>query len=806
MAKYIKNSNYKDKNYDKLIDKIDLFEWSKQYTSSMTLSMIHRFCPLPEIGYTVICFKASRLYEDDKNIQAIYAIVYIDLITDNDHVYITPRYVCASPTYTSRDGEYRQRFIPFTQIINAKKEYSELWADAESYIMSKFVKTYYDELEIPIIGGIDSDIVSGDLATHAEIFPSAEHKKYEKQIIEWANESRMAIHLLVAAWLNDGYNIYMNLEENHMNYNYRLIIYDEEDAEFFKRWMNKKIMLSRCRNAISFLQMEERTIGGSNYKLGQKITPLTIQEVLTRDVALGVWKEIILGKLGTNLVINGIAPGFPIVGDWMFIDRVDRGLFDNIAMHEKYERDDKIIQLNELLQKARDLVWRDGDAGTADLDSLAKKINETMVYSAAYVTITDVAIVSISEWIGHTIRDIPGLLRQYRAHNMRKRPAEMHLFDTPGIFAKYIFDWIFNFYAMNTRLGALHGDIHLNNITIQKFIELSEISSDGAEIYKCGPDPISLYVVPDNKSRDKSSNQSNNESNIKMFIFDSYGHNGAMIDYSRAIMADLNILRTVEPDALPDAEFVQKRQEDLLMRLFHKVLPDIVAKNENKVKALILDKFEMMHKIAMAADYFNVGDNIHLLLEAEFPNAMKKMRSARDLMRPFPPPAIENMTVEQEGVLIPEIPEMLAQLRDKSREFMITHLLRAINNDALYKEDIPWLGEILINDMFDDYLVGPDGTTPTIDPAEKTLYDVFDINAPMTYSCASPDKYPQKVDEVQVTIKIPENIKYQEEKIKQYLAFIKRQPSAIAHAETMKSRFNAVQKLPIESTWKYENR
>lgn len=798
MALYEKNPNYNSKLYNEIASEIKpkSYEWSKQYTTSEYLTAIYRFTPMYEIGYTVIAFKGTRIFKDDnshKHITAIYAIVYLEVKTDGKTVYITPRYICPSPTYTSRDGEYRQRFIPFKQLLTAKTKFAELWDAAEEYIMDKIIKTYHedtDELKIPIIGGDDTgDVASGDLIIHAEVYPSADDAKYEKQINEWANDSRMAIHLLIAAWLCDGYNIFMNIEENHINYNYKMMIYDDDDAEFFKIWTapDKKINLNHCRFMLNYLQISATNVT-SNIKLGVKITPLTVQEVATRDVALGVWKEIILSKLCTNLTLNGIAPSFGLYYKWSYINNVDRNLFDNVAMHEKYENLDKVIELNDLLKKARELTNNKIETGTADLSELANKINETIVYSNSYSTFTDVALISISEWQGYTIRDIPALLRQYRAHGLRKRPAEMNLFNTAGIFVKYIFDLIFSLNILNTKFSCIHGDLHTNNITIQQFVDLSKIVN-GETVYVCGPNPMAIYLI----------NSLENNS-PKIYAFDSFGFNGSIIDYSRAIIADLNILRTIDADVLKDTEFIQDRQRDLLLRLLHKTVPDIVNKHELKIKALLIDKFDMMHKIAAGIDYFYFSDNIYNLLIAEFPNAMKKHKTARDFHRAFPAPTVENLTIEEEGELIDEIPLMLANVRDKSHDFVITNLLRAINNDAIFPEDISWIGNQLIDELFDEYLIND-----IDDLKDKTIYDVYDSLAPIKYSCVSPDCFPQKIDVIQKSIENEENIKWQKQHIDEYKDFLKDKNNVTNKLNSLLKKYEEIQQLPIETTWKYEN-
>jgi hypothetical protein len=797
-----------NKKYHELIDTIRSIDCSKKWSSSTDLNIIHRFLPIPEIGYSVICYRATKVLVDPHmHVEAIYAFVYVDVQFDDKNIYIIPKYVCASPTYASRDGEYRQRFIPFSQILLAKNKYPDLWEEAENEVLAKMVETYladdiYDKYTIPIDGGSEtSAIISGDLIFNADIYPSEENMELSDVLTKWANNSRMAIHLYIAAWLVDGLNIYNNLEENHINENYKVIIYDDDtDNEFFDKWTEKselKIQLVKCSKILSFIQTIEEC--ETNFlKVGQKIIPLTIQEVLTRDIALGVWKEVIIGNLCSNLVINGIAPGFAVSGPWFFLQGVDSGLYDNMAMHEKFNFSSDILSLNKMLKDARDLVWRDGNAGTADLDSLAKQINDTLRYSAAYVTITDVSIVSLSQWIGSTIRDWPRMLRTYRLNNLNVAWVTLHTFDNPHVFTKYIFDWIYSCHAMNSRAGILHGDLHLNNITVHKFIELNKMV-DGVQEYKVGPDPMSMYVVPPINAAGKMLDTFDPDNNI--YCFDSYGYCGGLIDYSRAIVMDLETIRKMDKDALADEEYVKRRQKENLLRLFHKFLPDIVDKNELKMRALILEKFELMVKIGFALDPFNIADNVHLLLESEFPNNFKKLRTAKDLLRNFPAPASVELTPEEEGPLDPFIPKLLSGIRDFTREWIVSHLIRAINDDLKYPEEVPWIGELIINKFFGDYTIaGRKGE----DFKTYNVYDCFNLCSELKYSSFNPAHFETPPEVLQTTIKSEKTKEMHRVEILKYLEKVKKMPETMAKLETLKSKFQEIPKLPIESLWRFE--
>lgn len=790
--------------FQNIVSTAKIGEYTKRNTSSTVLRNMTRFAPVNEIGYSAVVFRGTRVViNDDKHdhIDAVYAMAYLSVSSDDKYVYICPKFVCTGPTYTSRDGEYRPRFVPFRQILEAKECYPDVWASAEDHLMKRVGSTHHeDELDenlcIPKLatGGTETDLKKGDLMLSAVVFPTPEHEQYADVISEWANDSRMAIHLFISAWLHDGFAINAGTPENHMNAAYKIMLYDIDDKLFFDKWCTRsdKWKLSTCMCYISYLQTDTKPPGATNVTmLGQKLIPLTIQEVVTVDVALGVWKELILGKLCSDLVLNGIAPGFPLYGGWFYLQGTDRRLYDNIAMYEKFEVGDEIIRVNDMLAEAKALVWRDGAAASADLDLLAKQINEAMRFSASYVSITDVSLSIITEYVGRTVRDLPTLVREKNRDPRMANWDIIHMFSRPGVFIKYIFDWLYNFNAMNKRLGALHGDVHLNNITVDKYIYMSKMK-DGKEVYAVGPNPMAMYLLGGNA-----------------YLFEAYGRVGAVIDYSRSILADVTVIRRVDPDALNDIEYVQKRQRDLLFRLFHKVAPEIVDKNAERVKTLVLERFPLMHKIACAADPFMMADNIHLMLEAEFPASFRSLSTGRSLVRPWAPPVKTKLVAADQGALAPEIPKLLAKIRDMAREFLISHLLKAIAGDIGFANEVAFANEEIMLATFGDYMLKGsanadkwDGDTFKSD--EYTVFDYFNVAGEMKFS--STHAPPQRPDEVQATITHEPSRELHQHAVEDYLNMIKQRPDVMAKVESMKARFAAVERLPVESTWRYEQR
>lgn len=811
--------------------------------------LMEEFIPVDELGYSTICYSATRIFEGEtpdthEHVTAIYGFVHIQVVADEKHVYVCPKYMCAGPTFTSMDGEYRKRFIPFGQLLEAREKFPDIWKEAEAVVLSKLVGTFDEDDEytdhgcIQVKGG--GELARGDTTLHADVVLSPDHAEYTKVLQTWADESRMAIHLFVAAWILDGFKLFRNLMENHVHIEYRAMLYDkEDDAFFFEKHTTGELFgkLNNCMLLLDQVKIYDFTSVNVSDELacGQKITPLTIQEVMTNDVALGIWKEIIVGRMCANLVLNGCAPGFPITGGWFFLQNVDRRIFDNEAMHERFVVTESMGKINEMLRTARDEVWHEGNAGSADLDSLAKQINEALRFSSSYITTTDVALVAVTQWVGWTVRDYPRLVKMASEKKLRSDWSTTNMFSVSGLFVKFLFDYVYSFHAMNIQLRALHGDIHLNNVTIHRFGRISRPDPEGphGEKYLTGGHrrPVAVYLVSEEPTGTGDADGTigggtdgtgGGGAAPAAYVFESYMMVGALIDFSRAIIADLDSVRHVLPDALPDIEFAQRRQEALLFRLLHRCAPEMVDGHEARVRALIIENFALMHKIACAADPLMTAEAIGALMEAEFgagPHATPAAAAAGA--------AKFNM---------PAVPEILRTLRliiVASQEYIHVHLLRAINHEARVVDDVPWPGPLIIKAAFRDWLIsahpeyfvvaagppGPTAPTPTeakgsagtpaipyeFDANKFAFYDLFEAAAPlrltMTDIAARVARDPAS--------NVPENANEATRAMyaraaKNYLAVLKNRPIATAHLAVLRSRFQRTGALPVKSTWRYD--
>ena len=140
---------------------------------------------------SAVCIKVALDGE-----QCILGYVYFT----NDGDEVIPSYVCACPTMTSKDGEYRSRFVRWDDFISTLEKYSEDLVPLEQMICSK--------------------MESGELTFQADMYCLDDVNKVK----EFTNNNRIVIKLFMFTWIPDFHNYYNKFIPNHLNPVYKKII------------------------------------------------------------------------------------------------------------------------------------------------------------------------------------------------------------------------------------------------------------------------------------------------------------------------------------------------------------------------------------------------------------------------------------------------------------------------------------------------------------------------------------------------------------------------------------------------------
>lgn len=523
-----------------------------------------------------VCFKATY-----NGTSCIYAFLHGRCAAGSrSKTAMSPQYVCAGPTYRSQDGEYRNRMIPWSQYVKVLEKYSPVFDIIEKLVLRKMTSgllTFQTDFYYPIGCTYDE--------SHLEAF---------------VNDKRLPVKFFMMCWLHDYYNIAHKVMENHINPAYQYIIYQAEDRKVLDKIVaianrykpGYSAIMSRVSNYHPDIEAPITII--DEVQVGQKIFPLSaIEAVKTDDINFNVWREIYITNMASNLVLNLISPSFPFINNWFYIQNAHAGLFDNLAMHYKYTHGAIAADISAGL-KALDkhnYVNEDRTKGpvSGKFFRLSRIIHKSIIYADSDIKLTDLAVCMTSEYVGRTLRDIPMLIAA-KEHPIGQ---EMVFTDTE-VFTTHMFEFIYAFYCMNSKIGILHGDLHMNNATISRLYQM--FSFDGDQIMDREA-KIAFVVGSD------------------IWVFKHIGFFSNVIDFSRAIIGDY--ARIEHEFSQRFAEMYFKDQRIRMLQIMYHHFPKLVEKYRVQIESLLSSNFPLMFKIMTAIDAYVIMSNISAMFSID---------------------------------------------------------------------------------------------------------------------------------------------------------------------------------------------
>ena len=318
------------------------------------------------------------------------------------------QYVCARSTYQSNDAEYRGGFMVYEHFMKAVK-HPQIEHIEEMWVELLSADVGYT-LHVQCMAN-----EQGHAASQHDTQPRHDSQQvYHARIEELVNSSRVAIYMLCSAWLfTYGYMI-EDIIENHANPAiYDLFPIDGPINEIMKEVYEKTETVNVIVAGLS--SHADCKLSGENAPLrcGQKLFPLQKEDLrLYADIKRSVWRELYLQKKCSNLVLNQITPCFPLPATQFIVPTA----FDN----PKIQSDPHMPSLNV-----------------------------------------------IGEWVGRTLRDVANSVVGETV------PGDKNLiFKDIEIFDKHLFEFVYSFAAMNIHLGIMHGDLHMNNVTLHRVSQL----------------------------------------------------------------------------------------------------------------------------------------------------------------------------------------------------------------------------------------------------------------------------------------------------------------------------------------------
>nr|SMH63309.1 Hypothetical protein FSTVLC9_274 [Faustovirus] len=618
---------------DKIIYDENFFSSMERMTRQ--LQIINYLYLFPKSGTT--CAYFSFHYENTK---ANYAFLYITT-PDFTDASLDTAFICTGPTFKSQDGEYRHRMLPMSQVMRVFEQY----------------KTQFDIF----IDNRMAPLNKGKFTLSYEICNSIKFNDSDK-LRGYIKDNRLDVVLLAATWFVDYYHQHYNIIENHVEQGYfKTILYPNE--ELFETIVSSVGGIDNYRTLISKLTrfyFDHPSARDKFYHVecGQKLTPMTIRETYNiGDISLMTWREMYFDRMCSDLVMNFITPCVPFVGQWLILQNTSPGIFDNFAMHERYKNSETARKIYEVLEKADKLTYIDGSRNSGFVNNtfarLAASINKSILMNDSNIRLSGLVLCKISEYVGRTWRDIPNILV-----NSPAKASNIHqMMNDYDLFAKHMFEYVYTLYCMNSKLGLMQGDLHINNATTFKLYGL--FRGDGTLIVD---NPYILYSVGDTD-----------------YLFPHYGVFSCVIDFSRAITNNYN--RVAADYGKHFAHKFFKEQQNRLKSLYRKFFENMYNKYETQMEALIDGKFNLMFKIATGLDTLTIFSSLKNLFETD--PAFKEFKLDKSYIH-----LVDKIAVKVESIIVENIRAALdGKLTDESKiEYPNYTILKSEFVDYEYKK------------------------------------------------------------------------------------------------------------------------
>lgn len=596
------------------------------------------------------------------------------------------QYFCASSSFISCDGEYRNRFLRYDALLSMQHLQPEVWNDLDRYVTQ--IKNYREWFLSPLYfhGREDS------------------HAIFE---IEKAVRSELLAHnTLIVAWFHSIMNEMLGMTETHMNATFKEIFLRDigPDIEFLKTMIKK-------HNAENIEQFRVRTShfyhaimgkfnakGEQEYRLvpiGYKMIPLNMREIQDPlKLQYKPWREHLIALKCNDLIINQISPGFPITLDWFLIKNSNKGLFDNKSQYERLKHSELAKDILHILYQAqRSTYFATSDLGRSMKSSdikqwistkfkrLSDKISDPINYSIEEIIMSPITLAFPSEFVGRTTADTFNLIKSSKAYN-EQIGSPMSNYD---IFAKYVFEICYHLLTINKKLGVIHGDFHLNNSTI-------------GHLYNSVPDAKVVYCV-DKENR---------------FVFPNNGYFSFIIDFSRAII-DPEQYRNLTDLSLPESFKLVKdfdkfavSESGNLLNLYLTLFPNKVRQKE-EIMVMFKNNYQAVFKLLTCIDVYMYTIRMGILMNQQTYKIDKKCI------------------------------ELIEKINKLAESYIATEMNNLMSDELYAKtvEDNDWPIAVIIKKCFTEFIDG------NAYKKKGVITDCYSLDNELVYSLSKYDLFPE---------------------------------------------------------------
>lgn len=609
--------SYKEKYIDKLnhafgkkMQKLPAIHW--QYSDINRLSIMecfgYHFLPDP-LNTVVVTYKIQDTLKA-KN-ECSYCIAYMQMrekkqALDEENPAVSPNFfmmgICPSGSIISKDGEYRSNIISwywFNQCIQQDSKYKSFWQSIFKYLIQRLKERKY-------------------LLAVDYYFPN-EHIKHNFffEIELFASEQK--VHFFAIAWFNYFFARVngMHLSSSNKVFDSLLMQYKAEDEHFLQYLLksaNSKMIINYRYLHNNFVTQHSDINPMQKNKLGQKFYPLNLLEVQNPfNIAFRPWKELLISRKASNMVVNHVTPGFAISGSWMLISNSSERLFDNPDQAQKIINSSNAIRIIEVLKQAQVHTYHSmkGDSQitgppslmlspsdraegkstpwvSRDFKKIFEKIQDPIDFSKEFLIMSDVTLCLFSEYVGKTIYDALYVTQSSQYYKALLQP----IFGEKGskFFITFMFELCYNLFVLHSRVGVIHGDVHLSNITLNSiFYHNQSLSLESPKI---------AYQIDE-----------------FVYVFDHNYYNLCLIDFSRCILDNdrlSNFHDSHIPAIFPQVQNIRHLEESQIQNLHDYLMSSKPEYKEQSSYLMMFIKYNygIAFKVLSILDLYNVSQKL----------------------------------------------------------------------------------------------------------------------------------------------------------------------------------------------------
>lgn len=594
-----------------------------------------------------------------------------------------PDFICVSPTFKSRDGEYRSRFI-------TGKDFYEAYDDPECKL---------EPFEDAVLSLVQNNGLVLDLMAYPDAFADIASRA--------ADETRLLIMTFTVALGLDLRYCHQNILEFHTEQKYVTVLKTILDLkpEFHDI---KKYHTKRRIHLFG---------GGGKYgdlglKCGQKIVPMFVREIITAyDYNMSTWRELIITKAASDLALNFISPSFALFNDWFFVEGVDASLFENAAMKDHYTRANAVQASALTLKDARNKL--ESAEQTLSVKRLDSYIYESIEFAQSHLLTSNDAMLLSIEHVGVTMGSLPTRIKNLPGAHQ----SVIDAFTSKANAAKYLFDLAYAVHCLHTKLGVIHCDLHIFNMTLNRW-GLFTLKTSETETVFMYDNPVTAVALGDTE--------------METYIFPATGNSSCIIDYSRAVLGSMFRPHLEEYQTPQFATNFYNDQNGRIFRTLSKYDPDFVTKNADIIKDAIIHDVDTVFKVLSAVDYIAIGAGM---------TAVFKMGDPPSNPTPFEAPQVRPYIVDPSAIKLAETVEYYG------RELYIMALqdLVAITEARLagkpIKSNIQFAGHALIKKVFAEWSYPKWALSESAKGAK--IVDGYNYNNTVKYSGQHYSKWPK---------------------------------------------------------------